>query len=1077
MQLALAVLAVRCCARALHGRTIQVVETTASVLDEGSRPLEAVALGELHEVLLRLSLYRSEALVQAVLELLMLHCSAQANLVEDLLAVRYVDGDDERHHRTLCGDVIDLTTLTESLAMWQWIAGVGEGPLRKRKAANPSDPLCDTAGVQALKLVRKLGVQLQDAEAGAAERLRQLQDSMRDLGLAPTCMRLLGRLHEVLQQAEPGGADPQRSQSNVCRQTALACSIEHACLWLLAWYLRDSPENQRQLFPHCEFFLDHMSAPNACPAYATVLAEMVRCNPSLLQMLPGGFLHTVVDGLHPATAQGRPEVLQLLAAITKEDYSTYIEAHQLDLLQRITRPGAALGELLSSDSSGADGHAVWRELSRSHGPELPTAGPPPPPLPAAAGAAAKPGEGGTGCQVAAAAAARAEAAAAVAGVSGGEQLRMPGQLGALAHLPTALQYRISELHLLSACCGGDILVTKVLCQQMYGLDHVLGALVDPELLVEVKLAVGGFLMNAYLESRARVPDLGGMLPMWKFVVGFAAEAARFAGASAAEAKGAAGRAHALYVLQVLVPCTVLFFDEHFNPAEVPVEVLKALWGEEAAARAAADQTSEKMAAMAVVEMLYDLRNAFSQCADRVESEARLADNSAALQSAVAAVEKRTGKAMEEAEAWGAPSTWVALEAIKAGPPTTRPSLSRASSGQMSFSLDRPRSRSSESGRTLLRSRRPSLRSQPRRSFSPWAQELRSLLSNRRIRVLSDKRACALANFIYEQPTKDKPKSKDTVLCRDYVISKLVRHVEGLVVADDRFTRRLDAKHVETTAWLLRLLRRMIEHGWGCTVTELEAKHPDAAKCRKAMEAQDLLNDCGVTALCTDLIAMGMHEDVRNEAVLLLWALLAREGGNQKAQRTFHSHLSKGGSAFFFLQVKRAVDGLVHWHAHERRVMEEHGGMVGGNEEDDGVGGAGVSGSGGGGGGDGSGAGSGVRGADAGDASGGNGGSGGGDGHGPVVPLDLRLVEALRLACEGHFLLNQNLLREQPSNGADSTSILNATVTTLSSVLYPSWGKLILDRQVRRARPPYPLSDSVRRILSCVCLGLGVNLTA
>ena len=45
----------------------------------------------------------------------------------------------------------------------------------------------------------------------------------------------------------------------------------------------------------------------------------------------------------------------------------------------------------------------------------------------------------------------------------------------------------------------------------------------------------------------------------------------------------------------------------------------------------------------------------------------------------------------------------------------------------------------------------------------------------------------------------------------------------------------------------------------------------------------LLNNNGVTALCLDLISMGIQDDVKIEAIKLLIAMLFKEGGNEAVQ--------------------------------------------------------------------------------------------------------------------------------------------------------------------------------------------------
>ena len=70
--------------------------------------------------------------------------------------------------------------------------------------------------------------------------------------------------------------------------------------------------------------------------------------------------------------------------------------------------------------------------------------------------------------------------------------------------------------------------------------------------------------------------------------------------------------------------------------------------------------------------------------------------------------------------------------------------------------------------------------------------------------------------------------------------------------------------------------------------------------------------CGVTGLCLDMIACGIHESVQIEAIKLCVAMLFREGGATAVQEVMHHHLSSHPSELFFKQLKIMINNLMAW---------------------------------------------------------------------------------------------------------------------------------------------------------------------
>jgi hypothetical protein len=144
---------------------------------------------------------------------------------------------------------------------------------------------------------------------------------------------------------------------------------------------------------------------------------------------------------------------------------------------------------------------------------------------------------------------------------------------------------------------------------------------------------------------------------------------------------------------------------------------------------------------------------------------------------------------------------------------------------------------------------------------------------------------------------------------------------------------------------------MIEYDWKFTVDERDEEGDDDSD-ENVRWVQDALDDAGATVMCLDLIAKGMTTEVKDEAINLLMALLFQEGGNKKAQTTIHRHLNRPGQDSFFLEVIDTLTRITTFYT---------------------------------------------------------------DGLSDGDPPGGKVLKVLQLACEGHFLQNQDIFREQPNN--------------------------------------------------------------
>ena len=190
------------------------------------------------------------------------------------------------------------------------------------------------------------------------------------------------------------------------------------------------------------------------------------------------------------------------------------------------------------------------------------------------------------------------------------------------------------------------------------------------------------------------------------------------------------------------------------------------------------------------------------------------------------------------------------------------------------------------------------------------------------------------------------------------IQKLIAHVrENMTTVNGE--RRLSSECTKTSVWVFKGFRTMIERKMEMTIDERDEDGGEEEDL-KAESTVRALNQNGVTALCIDLLSLGIAEDLQVEAIKLLIAMLFKEGGAREIQSTMHEYLYNNDSELFFRQVKATIEKLIMWHKWNEalRIAED---------ED------------------------------------------------PPFPVEIYLIRMLQLMSEGHYLPNQDLMRDQPNN--------------------------------------------------------------
>lgn len=192
-----------------------------------------------------------------------------------------------------------------------------------------------------------------------------------------------------------------------------------------------------------------------------------------------------------------------------------------------------------------------------------------------------------------------------------------------------------------------------------------------------------------------------------------------------------------------------------------------------------------------------------------------------------------------------------------------------------------------------------------------------------------------------------------------LLKKLVDHFKSAtvtVVHGSGREKHMNARTTNTAIWIIRMFRTMIENAWGMTIYERDDDGGEEQDDASASLVQTF-NTCGATTLCLDLIAAGIDRELVNECVKFGVAMLFKEGGSLAVQRTMHTYLSSTDSELFFSQLRKTIQELVSWHEWRGVTYLQEG------EEVD-------------------------------------------------LPEEIITVRFMQLMCEGHFMPNQDIMREQ-----------------------------------------------------------------
>jgi inositol 1,4,5-triphosphate receptor type 3 len=204
------------------------------------------------------------------------------------------------------------------------------------------------------------------------------------------------------------------------------------------------------------------------------------------------------------------------------------------------------------------------------------------------------------------------------------------------------------------------------------------------------------------------------------------------------------------------------------------------------------------------------------------------------------------------------------------------------------------------------------------------------------------------------------KSATTDIRIEPFLQKLVLHVRENTVTSEA-EKKMDSATIKTTLWLIKAFRTWIENKMEMSIYDRDDDGGEEED-EKAGPTVGLFNDNHITALCLELISPGIDETLQSEALKLLVGMLFKEGGARDVQQRVFECLTATDSSLFFKQVRTTIQKLISWHSWNDIIILEKG-------ED------------------------------------------------PEPPADIIVIRMLQLLCEGHFLPNQDILRDQPHNTA------------------------------------------------------------
>jgi hypothetical protein len=478
----------------------------------------------------------------------------------------------------------------------------------------------------------------------------------------------------------------------------------------------------------------------------------------------------------------------------------------------------------------------------------------------------------------------------------------------LDELPELLAYHLLFVDVMSSCTVGRLNITSVEAkvQSVYNYIDIINSILDPGTITFAKIRMGRFLFNAVIEVEMMIPGLEHMSCIWEYFSGF-----HLVFKSATEelqklAKGGWGAADLCkHNIEYMIVCAQMvggFFGRYFDPATFRLD-------EKAVASPDYLQLSMEQVNKIIVKLFFAIRKTYE-----LHSEFLSPAHILIICDAMEALNKSSSRII---------ASDIEKEIVL--PSTSEVNVEETETTEV-------------------------------RVLTKYSEFLEILENNEDIQSSADNESIEFVTVLESLPFI--ADNLDSDLRYEGLIKKLVSHIRENIRIENG-EKRMDARCVKTTTWILKAFRTMIENKMGMSIFERDEDGGDEED-EAAAPVVNALNVCGATLLCLDLIAVGMDETLQAEAMKLCVGLLFKEGGALEVQILMWNYLSKINSELFFKQIRAILQKLIAWHRWNDVLIVP--------EDDD-----------------------------------------------PSLPDEIIVVRFLQLMCEGHYLPNQDIMREQPNN--------------------------------------------------------------
>lgn len=519
---------------------------------------------------------------------------------------------------------------------------------------------------------------------------------------------------------------------------------------------------------------------------------------------------------------------------------------------------------------------------------------------------------------------------------------------ALDELPSELCYHLEFLRVLAGCTVGrnNITTVEAKVQSVFHFGDIIDAMLDHQSILLVKIRLGYFLYNSMLDVEINIPGMAQSARMWQLLV----EAVTvfengFKFLNEIEKTGWENTAVRRQELEYLIVNAMIvsgFFTCTYDPTKLRTD------------DALVTNDTMHLSTIEVNQLMFALFTSLKEIFDLNSSVLSLEHKKYIINS-LESLNRQTGKLFLSS-----------VEDLR--------EESRENVKQTEEDPQKQNTTNDENG--LVASNLESLNLEDR-ILLKYTEFLTILQESQVVENISIDENKQFIHKIEKLPFMSDTSAISDVRYEPF-IQKLVLHIrERLVILGDQ--KYLDPHCVQTSIWIIRSFRTMIENRWGMSIYERDedgGEREDLA----AAPVVKALNNCGATTLCLDLISVGIDSNLMIECVKLCVAMLFKEGGNLLVQQTIFDYLNipTNNTEFFFKQMRTSLHKLIAWHKWNDAIQLA-------------------------------------------------------EGENPNLPEDVVIVRFLQLMCEGHFKPAQDILRDQSHSNPNSINLLDDFVNYLNCV--------------------------------------------